>query len=109
MRLARLAIAAAAAIPWLAVALASPGTDTTRAARDLVAALQPAQRTALVQPFEGEERIRWSYFPGRRPGLALKDLEPSERAAVFTLVRSALSAQGMKRTEGVIVLEGVLR
>ena len=109
MKFARLAIAAAAAIPWLIGALASPGADTTRAARDLVAALRPAQRTALVQPFEGEERIHWSYFPGRRPGIALKDLEPSERAAAFALLRSALSAQGMKRTEGVIVLEGVLR
>ena len=58
MKLARLAIAAAAAIPWLIGALASPGTDTTRAARDLVAALRPAQRTALVQPFEGEERTQ---------------------------------------------------
>ena len=98
MKFARFAIAAAAAIPWLIGALASPGADTTRAARDLVAALRPAPRTALVQPFEGEERIRWSYFPGRRPGVALKDLEPSERAAVFALLRSALSAQGMKRT-----------
>ena len=89
MKFARFAIAAAAAIPWLIGALASPGADTTRAARDLVAALRPAQRTALVQPFEGEERIRWSYFPGRRPGIALKDLEPSERAAVFALLRRA--------------------
>jgi hypothetical protein len=102
-------LAAALALPFLTGALASPGTDTTRAAQDLVAKLRPPLRTSLVQPFAGEERTSWSYFPGRRPGVALKDLEPSERAAVFALLRSALSAQGMKRTEGVIVLEGVLR
>ena len=104
------AAAASLAFPLLGT-LATPAgsTDTTRAARDLVAALRPAQRTALVQPLAGEERTNWSYFPGRRPGVALKDLEPAERAAVFALLRSALSAQGMKRTEGVILLEGVLR
>ena len=105
---ARLLIAALAAAPILG-AVASSGTDTTRAARDLVAALRPAQKTALIQPFAGEERTSWSYFPGRRPGVALKDLEPPEREAVFALLRTALSAQGMKRTEGVIILEGVLR
>jgi hypothetical protein len=106
---ARILIAALAAVPILG-AVASSGTDTTRAARDLLATLRPAPRTALVRPFEGgEERTNWSYFPGRRPGIALKDLEPPERAAVFALLRSALSTQGMKRTEGVILLEGVLR
>jgi Protein of unknown function (DUF3500) len=101
--------AAALAVPLLAGALASPGSETTRAARDLVARVRPALRSELVQPFAGEERTSWSYFPGRRPGVALKQLDASERAATFTLLRSALSAQGMKRTEGVIVLEGVLR
>ncbi len=62
-----------------------------------------------MQPLAGEERTSWSYFPGRRPGVALKGLQPPERAAVFALLGSALSAQGMKRTEGVIILEGVLR
>ena len=104
--------AAALALPLLSGALAAPppsGIDTTRAARDLLATLRPALRRECVQPFTGEERTSWSYFPGRRPGIALKELEPSERAAVFALLRSALSEQGMKRTEGVIVLEGVLR
>jgi Protein of unknown function (DUF3500) len=107
--------AASLALPLLAGALATPpgpgpgGTDTTRAARELLTALRPALRTECVQPFAGEERLEWSYFPGKRPGIALKGLEPTERAAVFDLLRSALSTQGMKRTEGVIILEGVLR
>ena len=105
---ARILIAACAAAAILG-AVAPPGIDTTRAARDLLAMLGPAQKAALVQPFAGEERTSWSYFPGKRPGVALKDLEPSQRAAVFALLRSALSEQGMKRTEGVILLEGVLR
>ena len=106
-------IAALAAVPLLASALqTSPGgPDTTRAARELLNVLDARQRTALVQPFNdaGEERTSWSYFPGRRPGIDLKDLDGPKRDAVFALLRSALSAQGMKRTEGVIVLEGVLR
>jgi hypothetical protein len=105
---ARILIAALAAVPVLG-AVASSGTDTTRAARDLLETLRPALRTELVQPFADEERTSWSYFPGRRPGIALKGLEPSERDAVFALLRSVLSAQGMRRTEGVIVLEGVIR
>lgn len=106
MRAARLA--AVLGLPLLVGALASPATDTTDAGRDLVAKLRPALRGELVQPFAGEERTSWSYFPGRRPGVALKQLDASERAAVFALLGSALSAQGMKRTEGVIILESVL-
>ncbi len=104
-------IAALAAVPLLAAALQAPagGPDTTRAARELLGMLEARQRTALVQPLDDEERTSWSYLPGRRPGIALKDLDERRRAAVFSLLRSSLSEQGMKRTEGVIVLEGVLR
>jgi hypothetical protein len=113
LRVTRGLIVAMAAAPLVAWALQVPPgvVDTTRAARELLDTLDARQRTALVQPLNdaGEERTSWSYLPGRRPGIALKDLDERRRAAVFALLRSSLSEQGMKRTEGVIVLEGVLR
>ena len=109
-RVARSLVVALAVLPVIGALQTHPGApDTTRAARELLSALDARQHTALVQPLDDEERTSWSYLPGRRPGIALKDLDERRRAAVFALLRSSLSEQGIKRTEGVIVLEGVLR
>ncbi len=84
-------------------------TDTTKAARDFLAKLRPALREQCEQPFDGDERTTWSYFPGRRKGIALKEMNADERAAAMAMLQAALSARGYEKTQGVILLEGILR
>ena len=89
--------------------LAGQVTEMTRAARDFLAHLRPDLKAECVQPFDGEERTTWSYLPGRRKGIALKQLNTAERAAAHGMLRAGLSARGYEKAEGVILLEGILR
>jgi hypothetical protein len=103
-------ISRAGAALWLVARgalLAQEGS--ARAARDFIAALRPALRSECVLPFNGDERVTWSYLPGRRRGLALKDKTAAERAAAHAMLSAALSARGYETTKGVIELEGILR
>ncbi len=101
-------LAAALVLTLSAAPLAAHDTDVTAAARTFLASLRPELKSECVQPFEGEERTSWSYLPGRRPGVALEDLNPAERAAAFAMLRAGLSARGYEKSEDVIVLEGIL-
>src|SRR5262245_44452403 len=104
----RLRTALAALCLWPAAVLAHDG-DTARAANDFLAVLRPELKAECVQPLDGEERTSWSYLPGRRKGISLKQMNAAERAAAHAMLRAGLSPQGYRKTEGVIVLEGVLR
>lgn len=92
-----------------AARLAAHDTDVARTARAFLELLRPGLRTACALPLEGEERTRWSYVPGERRGVTLGQLNASERAAAMEMLRASLSARGFEKTEGVIVLEGILR
>ncbi len=80
-----------------------------RAARALVASLQPAQRARMVRPFADREREDWHFVPRRRNGLALKDMTEGQRAKARALLRSALSKQGNEKVENVFKIETILR
>ncbi len=98
-----------AAAFWLAAA-ALPGQDPdVRAVRDFVRVLRPALATECVRPFGGQERTSWSYLPGQRVGISLAQMNDAERRAAHAMLRAALSAQGYEKTQGVLVLEGILR
>lgn len=100
----------AAAALWLVARGALVAEDgSARAARDFIASLRPALRSQCVLPFEGDERTTWSYLPGRRRGLALKDMNGTERTAAHAMLSAALSARGYEKTKGVLELEGILR
>lgn len=101
--------AAAAFLCLWPAALCAHDTEMTRIGRDFLAKLRPELRAECLQPFDGEERTKWSYVPGRREGIALKRMNAAERTAAHAMLRAALSAQGYAKTEGVILLEGVLR
>jgi hypothetical protein len=102
-------VLACVALCGFAAAPAAQNAAMTRTAADFVAQLRPGLKAECVQPLESDDRLRWSYFPGRRKGIALKEMNAQERAAAFAMLRAALSSQGYAKTEGVIVLEGVLR
>jgi Protein of unknown function (DUF3500) len=87
----------------------APPSDVTRAARDFLAVLRPKLRSECVLPFDGSERTTWSYLPGRRRGVTLKDMNDAERKVAHAMLRASLSARGYEKTTGVIELEGILR
>ncbi len=100
---------AALVLTLAAARLSAHDTDVTLAARKFLALLHPELKSECLQPFDGEERTSWSYLPGRRTGVALKQMNAAERAAALAMLRAGLSARGYEKSEGVIVLEGILR
>jgi Protein of unknown function (DUF3500) len=86
-----------------------PAAGSAKAAREFLAVLRPNLRTQCVLPFDGEERTTWGYLPGRRRGVALKQMNEAERRAAHAMLREALSAHGYEKTTGVLELEAILR
>ncbi len=79
------------------------------AARGLLAALDEDRRSRARIPFEDMRRKDWHYVPRERSGLPLGDLDEAQRKAFRALLDSALSEEGLRKVDGVIELEGVLR
>ncbi len=70
--------------------------------------LDATQRATATFPFDADERFAWQYTPGPREGLAIRDMEPDQRAAAMAIVRASLSERGAGEVEAVIALETVL-
>src|SRR5216110_2389720 len=67
------------------------------AAQAVLATLDEAGRAKVQFPFEGPQKARWSNLPSgifKREGLRLGDLTTARRAAVMTLLETALSRTG---------------
>lgn len=93
---------------------ASPvGTDRiVAAARALLTTLDEGGRGKLQFPFEGPQKARWSNLPSgifQRQGLRMGDLSPAQRAAVWSLLTAALSAEGYQKVMEIIRGDEVLR
>src|SRR6476619_1869266 len=90
--------------------------DTTArivaAAQAVAATLDAAGRTRVQFPFEGPQRARWSNLPSgifKREGLRMGDLAANQRAAVMTLLSTALSAGGYRKVNDIMRGDEVLR
>ena len=83
-------------------------TDMETNAQALVDALATEQRTKLCFAFDDATRLKWSYLPGARAGLRLKDMDAAARRAAHTLMRSLLSSQGYLKVTSIMALEPVL-
>lgn len=70
-------------------------------AQALLALLPDAKKQRLLLLFESDARLSWAYTPGRRPGLAFRELEPNEQKAALELLRSALSETGYEKAEAI--------
>ena len=70
--------------------------------------LDATQRATATFPFDTDERFAWQYTPGPRKGLAIRDMEPGQRAGAMAIVRASLSERGAGELEAVIALETVL-
>ena len=100
------------------IAGTSPGALTDATARIVAAAqavlttLDDAGRAKVQFPFEGPQKTRWSNLPSpmfQREGLRLGDLTPAQRAAVMTLLSTALSRDGYRKVTEIMRGDEVLR
>jgi hypothetical protein len=82
------------------------------AAQALLATLDAEGRSRLQFPFDGPQKTRWSNLPSpmfERRGLLLADLTPAQRAAVTTLLTTALSRDGYRKVTEIMHGDEVLK
>lgn len=79
------------------------------AAQRLVDATPPADRAALVLPFDLSRRGDWHYTPRSRDGLAWKAMGAAQRDAATALLKSALNDRGVQKLRALMALEITLR
>jgi hypothetical protein len=84
--------------------------ETTAAANQFLASLNPEQRAKASFAFDDPNRFDWHYIPRARKGLPLKEMTPAQRQAAQKLLSTTLSAKGMKQSNLIMNdLELVLR
>jgi hypothetical protein len=116
--IASLAVLVTVAASGFAQRSASPNTQadvTARivaAAQAVVATFDEAGRAKVQFPFDGPQKTRWSNLPSpmfQRTGLRMGDLTSAQRAAVMTLLSTALSQDGYRKVVDIMRGDEVLR
>lgn len=95
----------------IVLALSSPVTwedQVASKAESFLKTLSSEQRKAASFPYDAQERSEWNYLPGRKPGVALRDLSEDQLRAAHTLLQSALSKAGVAKVQAIRALETVL-
>ncbi len=121
-RLPFVVLACASLALWLSVAAAARAEDAPAAAKAptpavamrtaataFLASLPKAQRAQAARPWHDRSRTRWSGFPGRRTGVAWRELGAAQRKTARALLVTGLGERGLRHHEGVVRLEGILR
>jgi hypothetical protein len=80
----------------------------TAAVRAWLDALDEGQRAQATFAFDSGERFSWTYLPGPREGLAIRDMRPDQRAAAGAIVAASLSARSAGEVASIMALEVVL-
>jgi len=78
-------------------------------AHNFLAALTSDQAAKAKFTFADEERYNWHYIPKERKGLAIREMEPFQKALASALLSSALSQKGYIKARSIMSLEDVLR
>lgn len=89
-------------------AFAQSGEMVTRT-RQLLEQLPVAAKNKAEYSFDDAERFNWHFVPRSRNGVSLRELSPSQRDAVFSLLKSSLSEQGYKKASSIVAHELTLR
>jgi hypothetical protein len=79
------------------------------AASAFLASLDDAKRARATFPLDDARRVDWHYIPRERPGLPIGDLDAAQKKQMRSLLEAVLSDEGLKKVDGVFLLEGVLR
>lgn len=86
----------------------TPNQEMAAAAAAFLDTISPEFKSKAAFSFDGPQRKDWHFVPRTRPGLALRDMTEAQQLAAHNLLRSALSEQGVKKTESLMALESVL-
>src|SRR3954463_16009706 len=68
-----------------------------QSAHDLFQLFTPEQRQQLVRPFDDPERAKEVFPPGKRPGIALKDLTEEQKKKAIALIKAFVSDYGWSK------------
>ena len=101
-------VVAAVAVGQLPKASPPPLVEMEAAAKAFLDELDTQQRERAVLPMDDANRLDWHYVPRRRKGISFGELSDAQRIRVHGLLRSALSARGYLKVQGVLLLEAVL-
>ena len=87
---------------------AQSGKTMVDAVNKYIGSLKDEQKTKCLFPFESDERTNWIFVPKLREGLTLKAMTMPQRDMVTDMLKTALSAKGLKKAETIRQLENVL-
>ena len=80
----------------------------TDAGRNFFDSLNADQKSKACFEYLDGERLFWYYPPMNRHGLALRDMEDSQREKAFDLMATGLTERSYKQAKQIIDLENVL-
>ena len=80
----------------------------TDAGRKFFDSLNADQKSKACFEYLDGERLFWYYPPMNRHGLALRDMEDSQREKAFDLMATGLTERSYKQAKQIIDLENVL-
>jgi hypothetical protein len=78
------------------------------AVRTWLDGLDDAQRSEATFPFATPERFVWAYTPGRREGLAIRDMRQDQRSGAMAILAAAMSSRTAGEIAAIMALETVL-
>lgn len=81
----------------------------TGAVKGVLAKLSKSQAEKASFSFDDKERIDWHFIPRPRKGLPLSEMDEAQKKLVRGLLLASLGETGLKTTEDVRSLEGILR
>lgn len=84
------------------------GLAMSAAAKEFLAAINPAQKGEATFKFDDAERLNWHFIPRPRKGLPLKNLEGAALKAARTFIHSGLSEAGYDQSLNIMSLEELL-
>jgi hypothetical protein len=115
-KLARPLVALALVAAWIAgatIASERSASAMAAAAGKFLAALSADQRQKASFPLDSEELTRWHYVPAQqfeRHGLAIRDMNESQRGLAHDLLKTGLSARGYTQATTIMTdLETILK
>jgi hypothetical protein len=115
-KLARPLVALALVAVWIAgatIASERSASAMAAAAGKFLAALSAEQRQKASFPLDSEELTRWHYVPAQqfeRHGLAIRDMNESQRGLAHDLLKTGLSARGYTQATTIMTdLETILK
>jgi len=100
------------ATPATAAGSADATARIVASAQAVLQTLDDAGRQKVQFPFDSPQKTKWSNFPSgifTREGIRLADLSPPQRAAVMSLLSTALSPMGYQKVQNIMEGDEVLR